>query len=103
LISQSGKSAPDKMVMSLNESATQPRKQIMVTTETIDTIKSFNTTPHLCRSKVKQTALELAAAIRPANKFNRVGMSFVERIEAKVRATIREEVRMHPSKGKTLL
>jgi bisphosphoglycerate-independent phosphoglycerate mutase (AlkP superfamily) len=33
----------------------------------------------------------------------RVGMSFVERIEAKVRAAIREEVRIHPSKGKTLL
>jgi len=59
--------------------------------------------PHLCRSKVKQTALEIAAAIRPANKFSRVGMSFVERIEAKVRAAIREEVRIHPSKVKTLL
>ena len=54
-----------------------------------DTLKSINTTPHLCRSKVKQTALEIAAAIRPANKFNRVGMSFVERIEAKVRAANR--------------
>ncbi len=68
-----------------------------------ETLKSLNTTPHLCRSKVKQTALEIAAAIRPANKFNRVGRSFVERIEAKVRATIREEVRIHPSRGKTLL
>jgi hypothetical protein len=52
---------------------------------------------------VKQTALEIAAVIRPANKFRRVGMSFVQRIEAKVRAAIREEVRIHPSKGKTLL
>jgi hypothetical protein len=101
--SQSGKSAPDKIVMSLNESATQLRKQIMETTETTDTLKSINPTPHLCRSKVKQTALEIAFAIRSANKFNRVGMSFVERIEAKVRAAIREEVRIHPSKGKTLL
>jgi hypothetical protein len=32
-----------------------------------------------------------------------VGSSFVERIEAKVHAAIREEVRIHPSKGKTLL
>ena len=101
--SPSGKSAPDKIVVSLNESATQPRKQIMETTEMTDTLKSINTTPHLCRSKVKQTALEIAAAIRPANKFSRVGMSFVERIEAKVRAAIREEIRIHPSKGKTLL
>ncbi len=37
---------------------------------------------------MKQTALEIAAAIRPANKFKRVGMSFVERIEAKVRAAM---------------
>jgi len=97
------KSATDKIVVSLNESATQPGKQIMETTEMTGTLKSINTTPHLCRSKVKQTALEIAAAIRPANKFSRVGMSFVERIEAKVRAAIREEVRIHPSKGRTLL
>jgi hypothetical protein len=103
LNSQFNKSAPDKIVVSLNESATQPGKQNMETTEMTDTLKSINTTPHLCRSKVKQTALEIAAAIRPANKFSRVGMSFVERIEAKVRAAIREEVRIHPSKGKTLL
>src|ERR1017187_515805 len=82
------KSATDKIVVSLNESATQPGKQNMETTEMTDTFKSINTTPHLCRSKVKQTALEIAAAIRPANKFRRVGMSFVERIEAKVRAAI---------------
>lgn len=71
--------------------------------ETTDTLKSINTTPHLCRSKVKRTALEIASAIRPVNRFSRVGMSFIERIEAKVRAAIREEVRIHPSKGKTLL
>ena len=79
------------------------QKTHMEVTEMTDTLKGINPTPHLCRSKVKQTALEMAAAIRPANKFNSVGMSFVERIEAKVRAAIREEVRIHPSKGKTLL
>ena len=68
-----------------------------------DTLKSINTTPHLCRSKVKQTALEIASAIRPTNKFSRVGMSFVERIEAKARAAIRAESRARPSKAKTLL
>ena len=72
----------------------------METTEMTDTRKSINTTPHLCRSKVKQTALEIASAIRPANKFSRVGMSFVDRIEAKVRIAIREEVRIHPSKAR---
>lgn len=87
------------MEVSLNESAAQ---QIQ-TMETTEALKKLNTTPHLCRSKVKQTALEIAAAIRPANQFTRVGMSFIERIEAKVRAAIREEVRIHPSKGRTLL
>lgn len=75
----------------------------METTEMTDTLKSIITTPHLCRCKVQQTALEIASAIRPANKFRRVGMSFVERIEAKVRIAISVEVRIHPSKGKTLL
>jgi hypothetical protein len=103
LNSHFNKSAPDKIVASLNESATQPGKQNMETTEMTDTLKSINTTPHLCRSKVKRTALEIASAIRPANKFSRVGISFLERIEAKVRVAIREEVRIHPSKGKTLL
>jgi hypothetical protein len=63
---------------------------------------TVNTTAHLNRSKVKQTALEIASQIRPANKFARVGKSFLERIECKVRAAIREEVRLHPSKGVTL-
>src|SRR5208283_3273852 len=62
--SQFNKSAPDKIVVSLNESAMQPGKQNMETIEMPDTLKSVNTTPHLCRSKVKQTALEIAAAIR---------------------------------------
>jgi hypothetical protein len=100
---QFNKSACDKILVSLNKSATQARKQIMETVEKTNRLKSINTTPHLCRSKVKQTALEIASAIRPANKFTRVGMTFLERIEAKVRVAIREEVRMHPSKGKTLL
>jgi hypothetical protein len=92
---QFNQSAPDKIVGSLNESATPPGKQNMETTEMTDPRKSLNATPHLCRSKVKQTALEIAAALRPANKFSRVGLSFVERIEAKVRIAIREEVRIH--------
>ena len=62
-----------------------------------------NTTPHLNRSKVKQTALEMATQLRPANKFSRVGMSFIERIEAATRAAIVGEIKRHPSKGHTLL
>lgn len=54
------------------------------------------------RTKVRQHALELAAMTR-SYKFVRVGKSFLDRIEARARAAIAEEVRCHPSKGKTLL
>jgi len=40
LNSQFNKSAPDKIVMSLNESATQLGKQNMETTEMTDTLKA---------------------------------------------------------------
>ena len=62
----------------------------------------MNTTPHLNRQRVKQTALEIAGNTR-AQGFTRVGRSFLERIELRVQAAIRDEVRQHPSKGKTLL
>ena len=61
-----------------------------------------NTTRHLNRAKCKQTALEMAAQLRPANHFTRVGMSFLDRIEAATRAAIVSEVKRHPSKGHTL-
>lgn len=61
-----------------------------------------NTTPHLNRSRVKRTALELAKQTR-AGKFTRCGQSFVDRIEAATRAAIVSEVKRHPSVGKTLL
>jgi hypothetical protein len=62
----------------------------------------MNTTPHLNRSKVKQTALDYAREFR-AQGFTRVGKSFLDRIEAQTRAAILFEVKAHPSKGKTLL
>ena len=65
-------------------------------------VKSINTTPHLNRARVRRTALEIAAATR-GQKWTRVGSSFLERIEARTRAALAEEVRLHPSKGKTLL
>jgi hypothetical protein len=63
--------------------------------------KAVNTTPHINRRKVKQTALEIAHQTR-AQGFTRVGRTFLERIESKVRLCIANEVRSHPSKGKTL-
>jgi hypothetical protein len=62
----------------------------------------INTTPLLNRAAVKKLALEVAGQSR-AQGFTRVGMSFLERIQAKTAAAVREEVRLHPSKGKTLL
>jgi hypothetical protein len=62
----------------------------------------MNTTPHLNRARVKKTALEIATEKR-AQGFTRVGKSFLDRIEAKTRAAIYNEVMAHPSKGKTLL
>lgn len=59
-------------------------------------------TPHLNQSRVRRTALELAANTR-AHKFTRIGKSFLDRIEAQTRVAIEREVRQHPSKGKTLL
>ncbi len=57
---------------------------------------------HINRAKVKQTALEIAKATR-AQPWTRVGSSFLQRIEAATRRVIADEVRRHPSKGKTLL
>jgi len=54
------------------------------------------------RAKVRRTALEIAKQNR-AHKFDRVGKSFLDRIEAATRAAIHHEVMHHPSKGKTLL
>jgi hypothetical protein len=70
---------------------------------------SINPTPHLNRARVKQTALEIAGDIHHSftggkhPKFTRVGMTFLERIEAATRQAIRREVAQHPTRGKTLL
>jgi hypothetical protein len=72
----------------------------------IYTTTKLNPTPHLNRSRVKRTALELAAANRHTYdgkpRFTRVSATFLERIEARVREAIRSEVHSHPSVGKTL-
>lgn len=64
--------------------------------------EKLNPTPHINRARVKRTALDVASTTR-AQKFTRVGLSFLERIECATLMAIRNEVRNHPSKGKTLL
>jgi hypothetical protein len=56
----------------------------------------------LNRAKVKQTALEIAGQTR-GQKFTRVGLTFLQRIEFSTQQAIRREVAQHPSWGKTLL
>jgi hypothetical protein len=66
----------------------------------------MNTTPHLCKSKVKATALEIAAGHRKmydgSPRFTRVSAQFLEKIEAACRRAITSEVHSHPGVGKTL-
>lgn len=66
----------------------------------------MNPYPHICRSKVKATALEVAAGHRKMSdgspRFTRVSASFLEKIEATVRAAIQSNVHAHPGVGKTL-
>jgi hypothetical protein len=68
-----------------------------------ENLLAINPTAHLNRAKVRETALEVAKLVRPFHQFERVGGSFLLRIEAATRAAIAQEVKRHPSKGKTLL
>lgn len=54
------------------------------------------------KKHVKLYALAMSEAQRNG-RFTRVGKAFLERVEAKLKATIQHEVYSHPSKGKTLL
>lgn len=53
-------------------------------------------------SLLRAFALHLSKEHR-AGKFSRVGSSFIDRCEARLKALVVEEVKRHPSKGKTLL
>jgi hypothetical protein len=54
----------------------------------------------LNRRRVKLFALEMAK--QRAHKFTRVGSEFYDKCEACLKAFIRDQVRRHPSVGKTL-
>lgn len=57
---------------------------------------------HINAKSCRELALHLATAHRPTQGFNRVSKEFLERIDAKVRNLILAEVKIHPSKGRTL-
>jgi hypothetical protein len=52
---------------------------------------------------VRDLTLALVKQLRPHHPFERVGASFIARIEGAVRSAIATEIKQHPSKGKTLL
>jgi hypothetical protein len=54
------------------------------------------------KSHVKEYAVEAARQHRPAWSPQRVSKTFLERINARVRSIILDEIGRHPSKGKTL-
>lgn len=53
------------------------------------------------RSIVRREALSLAKATR-SKKFTRVGQSFYEELEWKLKATLTSMIGQHPSRGQTL-
>jgi hypothetical protein len=57
---------------------------------------------HINAKAVRELALHLASAHRPTQGFTRVSKEFLERIDAKVRNLVLNEVKTHPSKGSTL-
>ena len=60
---------------------------------------------YICKSKVKQLALQVAQsnpAPTRAKMFSRVGTSFYEACDAFLANFIASRVKGHPSKGKTL-
>ena len=66
----------------------------------------MNPYPHICRSRVKRTALEVAAGHRKmadgSPRFTRVSAQFLEKIEAACRRAITSETHSQPSVGRTL-
>jgi hypothetical protein len=54
------------------------------------------------KTNVRCCVLVQATRLRPAAGFERVGQSFYDRLEAKVRNMILDEIHRHPSNGKTI-
>ena len=57
---------------------------------------------HINAKSVKELALYLATEYRSAWGAQRVSRKFLERIDARVRAIVLEEVKAQPSIGKTI-
>lgn len=58
--------------------------------------------PLINRTAVRRLALYYAGRLRSAQGFRRVSAGFLDDIEREVHRAVRENVRGHPSRGKTL-
>jgi hypothetical protein len=63
---------------------------------------ALNTTPLICRSKVRELLLDTARRERPFNKFNRVSEDTLRQANEVLRAWCVQHVKRMPSKGQTL-
>ena len=52
---------------------------------------------------VRNYILARVKQLRPHHPFERVGASFITKVEGALRNAIVQEIKQHPSKGKTLL
>jgi hypothetical protein len=57
----------------------------------------------ICAAQCKKFSLEVAARLRPANKFSRTSKSFLSSCEIALRNHIESRIKTHPSKGVTLM
>jgi hypothetical protein len=57
---------------------------------------------HINAKSVKELALHFAREHRPAWGAERVSRKFLERIDYKVRVIVLQEIKAHPSVGKTI-
>ena len=57
---------------------------------------------HINAKSIKELALHFAKEYRPAWGAERVSRKFLERIDYKVRAIVLQEIKAHPSVGKTI-
>jgi len=67
-----------------------------------DSVTAINTTPFINRSKVKKFAIQFAQQQIRTKNHSRVSVSFLERINDRVRNMIIDEVKRQPTVGKTL-
>ena len=56
----------------------------------------------ICRSAVKQLALDMAKQHKPFHPFTRVSAEFYPKVEAAVRRAVIEIVKQQPSTGQTI-